>query len=249
MVSSKNPLPRLFVVDKLDSGASVKLNPAQIHYLTKVMRLRATDTIALFNGRDGEWLAQLAGGKTLHVTEQTHKQPKKGEGLWLCPAILKKGPFDFLIMKATELGANVIQPLLTARTQVRQINRQRLTAIAIEAAEQCKRLTVPDIRAPILLEDLLKNWPNNTLPLICAEFGDAAPVAQALHNIHGYNAAILTGPEGGWSQEEMQSLRALPNAIPLRLGDDILRAETAALACLTLWQALCGMWKDIDNKQ
>ncbi|MCL2469755.1 MAG: 16S rRNA (uracil(1498)-N(3))-methyltransferase [Alphaproteobacteria bacterium] len=238
-------LPRLFLVDNLNPKAFVTLNSTQSHYLTRVLRCREGDKVRLFNGRDGEWLATLTAGPkntvTLQLLEQSRGQDKAGD-LWVCPALLKKGPFDFLVMKATELGASVIQPLLTSRTQVRQANTARLLTIAIEAAEQSERLTIPDIRAPLLLEDLLANWDAQRLALLCAEFGNATPIATALQTQTQKPATILTGPEGGWTEQEIKQIRALPEVLPLRLGRRILRAETAALSCIALWQALCGDW-------
>jgi 16S rRNA (uracil1498-N3)-methyltransferase len=152
-----------------------------------------------------------------------------------------------MVMKATELGVARIQPVLTARAQIREVNAGRCLSIAIEAAEQSERMTIPDIQAPLALDSLVKNWPRGRLPIVCAESGEATPIAKALQQpgIKAFSqAAVITGPEGGFAPEELERLRQLPHALPVRLGPRILRADTAALAALTCWQAYGGDWKD-----
>ena len=239
--------PRLFIPENLAEKLTILLEPEQSHYLTGVLRLKIDDPVRLFNGKNGEWLAHLGEIKkhsvSLHV-EEALKAQKNAPNLWLCCAPIKRAHFDFMVMKATELGAACIQPLLTNRTQVRETNTNRLRAIAIEAAEQSERLDIPEIDEPISLKQLLATWPQGRIPLICAEFGEAEPIESALRKIDPTSpVSLITGPEGGFMPEEMEALRQLPSATALRLGPRILRADTAALAALTCWQSICGDWQ------
>ncbi len=253
MSTAPHTWPRLFVQDDLGQKKQVILSIDQTHYLLHVMRIREGEPLRLFNGRHGEWRAVMPAAPTRKkdpaqlLMEDPLRLQKKEPDLWLCCAPIKRAPFEFMIQKATELGVSVVQPILTARTQVRDFNRQRLQTIATEAAEQSERLSVPEIREPLALDGLIKNWPARRLPLIGAEFGKAVPIAQGLSSaLAGARptAAIITGPEGGFMPEEMDRLSALPESLRLRLGPRILRADTAALAALSCWQALCGDWKN-----
>jgi len=250
MSDAPHTWPRLFVSAPLRQGGTAPLSLQQTRYLVHVLRAREGAPVRLFNGRDGEWLATVPvpprGKKeamTLVVHERRRAQASEPD-VWLCCAPIKHAHFDFMIQKATELGVAVIQPFLTARTQVRETNGARLAAIAVEAAEQSERLSVPEIRVAVALESLAAAWPAGRLPLICAEFGDASPIAQGLRAASAScrAAAIVTGPEGGFTQQEMDALKTLPDALALRLGPRILRADTAALAALACWQSLCGDW-------
>src|SRR5262249_2643831 len=152
----------------------------------------------------------------------------------------------YMVEKATELGVTVLHPTLTTRTQIRDVNAERLRAIAIESAEQSERLSIPEIRKPLDLKKLAQEWPQDRTPIICAEWGDAAPIENALAKLDmkmRMKAAIFTGPEGGFAADELEALRALPGAVFVRLGPRILRADTAAIAALSCWQAICGDWK------
>jgi len=241
---------RLYVPDALSAGAHVTLSRTQTHYILHVMRLKTGDFVCLFNGRDGEWHATIAMNISREVEVMVNEllRPQRAKpDLWLCCAPIKRAYFDYMIMKATELGVAHIQPVLTSRTQVREVNIDRCHAISIEAAEQSERLTLPDIRQAVTLDSLVQNWPQDRLPVICAEIGEARSVYKALQSIDakkGQKAAIITGPEGGFAPEELEKLRRLPHALPIRLGPRILRADTAALAALACWQAICGKWKD-----
>jgi 16S rRNA (uracil1498-N3)-methyltransferase len=241
--------PRLFVDTGLGGGRTVEPGADQAHYLRHVLRLKIGDTLRLFNGRDGEWKASVAAlakrSLTLALHEQTRAQQAEPD-LWLCCAPIKKAHFDYMIEKATELGVAAIQPILTARAQIREVNAERCRAIAIEAAEQSERLTIPEIRKPVTLADLAASWPPARRLIVCAEWGEAAPVGKALPAAAS-SAAILTGPEGGLAAEELERLRALPQAVFIRLGPRVLRADTAAIAALGCWQALCGDWKEIPS--
>lgn len=255
MRSAPHTWPRLYTQEKLSTGGIICLNPDQSHYLSSVLRSAAGDPIRLFNGQDGEWLSTIQDlpkskkhGITLAITSSYRDQSAEPD-LWLCAAPIKKQFFDFMIMKATELGVAVIQPVVTARAQVREVNIDRLRAIAIESAEQSERMTIPQINEAIALDKLIKEWPSNRVPLICAEFGDAQPIGNALTGSQKNNkaAAILTGPEGGFTQDEMKALRSLPQSVSLRLGPRILRADTAALAAISCWQSCCGDWQNIKE--
>jgi 16S rRNA (uracil1498-N3)-methyltransferase len=239
-------LTRLFVTVTLESGASVTLDDGQTHYLLHVLRAKATDRVLLFNGRDGEWQAQIALAGKRGVVLAVHRQTAGQTGvpdLWLAFAPVKKTPSDYLTQKATELGVSKLQPVFTRRTIVTRINDERLLANAVEAAEQSGRLGVPEIGAAVTLEKLLSNWPRERTLFFCDEGGDALPLAEAARKAGDGPAAILTGPEGGFDPAERESLRALPFVVPVGLGPRILRADTAALAALAIWQSVKGDWR------
>lgn len=244
---SFHTLPRLFVETGLSAALPITLTTGQSHYLGIVLRLREGDSVRLFNGIDGEWLAEVVsrGDKKrpleLVLREQTRKQQEESK-LYLVCAPIKKAHFDDMLMKGTELGVTRFQPILTARTQVREVNLERCRAIVTEAAEQSERLALPEIMPPVSLERLITSWPSAMLPIVCAEWGEALPVREALHGRSEKQAAVITGPEGGFSADELSLLRSLPGAVAVRLGPRILRADTAALAALTCWQAFCGDW-------
>lgn len=237
---------RLFVAADLAEGARVALDEGQAHYLLHVMRARAGDRVRLFNGRDGEWLAAVAETRKrscvmecLARTGAQHAVPD----LWLVFAPIKKTPADYVTQKATELGVRVLQPVLTHRTIARRVNLERLHANAVEAAEQSGRVDVPELRELRDLDKLLADWPRERRILFCDEGGDVPPIARALQAAPAGAWAILTGPEGGFDASERAMLRAQPFVVPVGLGARILRADTAALAALSVWQALAGDWR------
>jgi len=233
---------RLFVEQPLAERARVALGAPQAHYLLHVMRAHAGDHVSLFNGRDGEWLATITEARRrdcVLACERKTRQQADNDDLWLVFAPIKKTPADYLAQKATELGVSVLQPVITRRTIVHRINGERMRANAIEAAEQSHRLTVPEIRAPLDLSRLLNEWPRERNLLFCDE-GGAPPIVDALANAPKAAWAVLTGPEGGFDEEERKAIRALGSAVPASLGERILRADTAALAALAIWQAQCG---------
>jgi 16S rRNA (uracil1498-N3)-methyltransferase len=236
---------RLYVTVALSPGASVPASEGQAHYLLHVMRAKAGDRLRLFNGRDGEWRAGIAQagkrGVTLTCIAQTAPQICVPD-IWLAFAPVKKTPADYLVQKTTELGAAALLPVFTRRTIVTRVNMERLAANAIEAAEQSGRLSVPDIRAPVLFDKLLAAWPKDRRIFFCDEGGDAKPLAEAVTTAPDGPAAILTGPEGGFDPAEREALRALRFVTPVSLGPRILRADTAALAALAVWQSLRGDW-------
>jgi 16S rRNA (uracil1498-N3)-methyltransferase len=233
---------RLFVSADLGAGLAVPASEGQAHYLLHVMRAKPGQRVSLFNGRDGEWLAEIGAvskrGVALSCLRQTAPQAGVPD-LWLLFAPIKKTPSDYLTQKATELGVSVLQPVITRRTIVARVNAERMTANAIEAAEQSGRLSVPEIREAVNLEKLPASWPKDRQLYFCDEGGDAKPLAQAAQP---GPAAILTGPEGGFDPAEHEMLRALSFVTPVTLGPRILRADTAALAALAIWQSVRGDW-------
>lgn len=236
----------LYVEAPLGAGARVEPTPAQVHYLLHVMRAKTGDRLSLFNGRDGEWAAVLSeAGKRVCalVCDREIAAQTEVPDLWFVFAPVKKTPADYVAQKATELGVRVLQPVLTQRTVVRRVNTDRLRANAMEAAEQSGRLTVPEVRAPVALEKLLTAWPADRLLLFCDEAGEAPPIAHALQAAPAGSWAILTGPEGGFDPAERALIRATRFAVPVSLGRRILRADTAGLAALAVWQAMKGDWR------
>jgi 16S rRNA (uracil1498-N3)-methyltransferase len=237
---------RLYVGADLAAGAEVPLDPAQAHYLRNVMRRGPGDAVRLFNGRHGEWQARIAAlgkGKGSATTEAQTRPQAPEPDLWLLAAPIKRTAIDFVAAKATELGVSAIQPVFTRRTAVTRVNADRMRANVIEAAEQCERLTVPEVRAAAPLAKLLDAWPRGHRLLFADETRDGLPIAEALAAERANMPepwAILIGPEGGFVPEELTRIRALPGVVPVSLGARLLRADTAALAALALWQAM--MW-------
>jgi 16S rRNA (uracil1498-N3)-methyltransferase len=237
---------RLFVEASLHAGAGVVPDDAQAHYLLHVMRAKENDGVLLFNGADGEWRARLSAPNrrscTLIVERQTEPQ-RDVPDLWFAFAPIKKTAADYVAQKATELGVRVLQPVITHRTIARRVNIERLRANAIEAAEQSGRLTVPLVHEALGLDALLQAWPRQRRLLFCDEAGDAAPLGAALTELKAQSPwGVLTGPEGGFDADERAAIRARPFVIPVTLGPRILRADTAALAALAVWQSLLGDW-------
>ena len=223
---------RLFANLPLIPGVTIGLSPEAAHYLGNVMRLGPGDEVRLFNGAQGEWRARIKHleKKVVFLELLTQLRPQTAEpDCWLCFALLKRQKTDFAVEKATELGVSVIQPVITARTQAERVNLDRLRAIAIEAAEQCERLAVPEIRPPLPLAKLLAGWPAGR-HLAVADERRTAPV---LGPIAG-PAALLIGPEGGFAPAELDAVTAYPFVTRVSLGPRILRAETAAIAGLAL---------------
>ncbi|HEY3948439.1 16S rRNA (uracil(1498)-N(3))-methyltransferase [Phenylobacterium sp.] len=237
---------RLFIPHDLAAGAELALDHGQSHYLASVMRLAAGDQLLLFNGRDGEWRASVSAlGKravAVRAEAQTRAQAP-GPDLDLIVALVKRARLETIVEKAAELGAARVRLALTERTNADHTRLERLTAIATEAAEQTGRLDVPAIAAPVKLEKLIDGWEPGRRLLFCDEAGDAAPILEALTAAPAGPWAILIGPEGGFSAKERERLRGLDYATPASLGPRILRADTAAIAALSLWQAALGDWR------
>lgn len=234
------------------------LDDEQSNYLLRVLRLGAEAEVRAFNGRDGEWVTALAAaGKRaslIPVRRSRSQPPAPSPSLALLFAPVKKDQTDLIVEKATELGASVVWPVLTHRTQTRTVRLDRLRKIALEAAEQTERLDLPEVREAALLDIALAGLREGTAIVFCDEAGDeegapwggeagrAGPMLQVLQGLKGRHAAILTGPEGGFTPEERAYLRSRPDTFAVGLGPRILRAETAAVAAMTLWQAVCGDW-------
>lgn len=244
-MSQSRPRARLFVGTDLVMGEPVGLTHDQSHYLRSVLRLGVGAEVALFNGRDGEWLARIEGlGKgwcSLQPVSQTRVQTPAPD-LWLCFAPIKRTRIDFIAEKATELGVSLIQPVLTRHTVVDQVRCGRLRANAVEAAEQCERLDVPMVADPLSLDALIAGWAPERLLVVAAEAGPARPLAEVAAAHHGAAAAILVGPEGGFAKSELDALLKLPFVRAIGLGPRVLRSETATLAALAGWQSIAGDW-------
>jgi 16S rRNA (uracil1498-N3)-methyltransferase len=233
-------LPRLFVDAPLGEEAALTLDGAPANYLANVLRLTAGDRVKLFDDRTGEWLAVLteSGRKRVGLRLiQRLRERERVPDLWLLFAPVKRGRIDWLVEKATELGVARLVPVLTRRTIVDRVNIDRLRAHAIEAAEQCGRTALPELAGPEKLDALLRDWPAERA-LFFADEGGGEPLRPSAGP-----AAILIGPEGGFTDEERAAIRALAQAEPISLGPRILRADTAALAAIALWMAQAGDWR------
>lgn len=250
---------RLFVPQALAAGVHIEASAEQARYLLAVMRLQLGHELVLFNGRDGEWLFKVSGvskrGCRLTAEQKTRPQAK-GPDLDLLVALVKRNRLETIVEKATELGARRIRPVITRRTQADHTNVSRLQAIATEAAEQTGRLDVPEVLEPVKLEALLDAWDPGRRLMFCDEAGDdpsaewggsagrARPALEALAGQVPGAWALLIGPEGGFDPEERARLRKLDHVTPVTLGPRILRADTAAISALTLWQAALGDWSE-----
>jgi 16S rRNA (uracil1498-N3)-methyltransferase len=238
---------RLYIPEPLTSGAAVVLDAAQSHRLRNVLRLGSGAAVAAFNERDGEWLCRLAEegrkGAAL-VPKHQSRTPEAEPDLWLLFAPIKRARLDWLVEKATELGAAALVPVWTARTQSERLNGERLRALAIAAAEQSERLSVPEIRTPEPLDKLLAGWPAQRRLIVCDETGAGIPIGAALETLSDTApAALLVGPEGGFTETELDALGKLPIVSRVGLGPRVLRAETAAIAALAVFQAIAGDWR------
>ena len=244
--------PRLFDEAPLAADTVLPLEPKQANYLVNVLRLKPGAEVLVFNGRDGEWRAQLdaAGKKAVHLTiaERTRKQTAPGDLHYLFSP-LKHARLDYMVQKAVELGASRLQPVIMRHTQAERVNLVRMRANAIEAAEQCGILNIPEIVAPITLDAFARKWVPERLLVFCdedAEVQDPVAALAAGRDPVGLGptaVTLLVGPEGGFAEEERASLLELANIVRLALGPRILRADTAAVAALTLVQAVLGDWR------
>jgi 16S rRNA (uracil1498-N3)-methyltransferase len=223
----------------LSSGASIELNPPQVNYLGNVLRMGEGAELLLFDGQSGEWLARIAEAAKRRIILSVERQTREAEtvpDLWLAFAPVKRAQTDWLVEKATELGAARLIPVMTRRTVAERVKLERLEAIAIEAAEQCGRTLLPAIAEPVALKDIL----DTQRTIYFADETGGEPAAEAFKP---GPALILTGPEGGFTEEERAAVRAAPTAVPISLGPRILRAETAALAALAAYMAIAGDWR------
>ncbi|MDR6756270.1 16S rRNA (uracil1498-N3)-methyltransferase [Mycoplana sp. BE70] len=239
-------MQRLFVEAHLSAGAAFEAAKDQFHYLANVLRAEGGSEVLAFNGRDGEWRAQLSypTRKRLLLTpvEQTRPQPAPSDLHYLF-APLKVGRLDYLVQKAVEMGAGVLQPVMTQHVQGKISSLDRIEANVIEAAEQCGILAIPQVSAPRRLDELLQDWPQDRRILFCDEGHGSQNPLPALNAVRENKLALLVGPEGGFSDGERTILRNLPFVTPIPLGPRILRADTAAVAALAIIQATIGDWK------
>jgi len=238
-------MQRLHVEDGLAAGRAFEASKEHFHYLANVLRMGDGASVLLFNGRDGEWRAELSfpTRKRLLLTpvEETRPQPEPCDLHYLF-APLKTGRLDYLVQKAVEMGAGVLQPVLTQHVQGRIASLDRLQANAVEAAEQCGILAIPTVAPPRKLDDLIADWPQDRRIVFCDEGHGSQNPLPALSAITERHLALLVGPEGGFSDEERRLLRDLPFVTAIPLGPRILRADTAAVAALAVLQATIGDW-------
>jgi 16S rRNA (uracil1498-N3)-methyltransferase len=233
--------PRLFIHQAFEEGAALSLEVHQSHYLLHVMRLEKGDPVLVFNGRDGEWRATITGDKRkkplLQLVEKVREQTQNSD-LVYCFAPLKHARLDYMIQKATEMGAGILQPVITRRTQIARLNEDRMRANAIEASEQCGLLNIPQIKPDMPFHLWLEKLDHKTVLIFCDEDAEQASALTSLSSLKDYPVSVLIGPEGGFTDEERKELLTRDNVIRLSLGPRILRADTAAVAALALVQAI-----------
>jgi 16S rRNA (uracil1498-N3)-methyltransferase len=238
--------PRLFIEPALGNGVTVECTREQANYLLNVMRLARSDDVIVFNGRDGEWRTVIAeAGKrrcTLLCEQQTRPQLQAPDLHYLF-APLKHARLDYMVQKATEMGASRLRPVLTRRTVATRVNSERMRANAIEAAEQCNILWVPEVDEPQRLGAVLQDWDARRRLIFCDEAADVADPLAALSELAPGPLAVIVGPEGGFDAEERAQLAAAPFARAISLGPRIMRADTAAVAALALINAALGDWR------
>ncbi|HXP04366.1 MAG TPA: 16S rRNA (uracil(1498)-N(3))-methyltransferase [Stellaceae bacterium] len=238
---------RLYIPAALAEGGAAEIDAAQAHRLRHVLRLGPGAYVAAFNARDGEFFCRIAelernGGSV--AVERRLRAPEPEADLWLLFAPIKRLRLDWLIEKGTELGVSAFVPVMTERTQPERLNRERLDAHAVAAAEQSERLSVPEIRAAERLPKLLAGWASARQLVVCDETGGGEPIAEVLGQLTpGRPTALLIGPEGGFAERELDALADLSFVTRAGLGPRVLRAETAALAALAAYQAIAGDWR------
>jgi 16S rRNA (uracil1498-N3)-methyltransferase len=242
--------PRLYVEAPLASSAKIALEPAQTHYLLNVLRLGPDNAVLAFNGRDGEWRCVLAnsGKRAVNLIAENQTRPQTAAtNLHYLFAPLKHARLDYMVQKAVELGVSRLQPVITQHTQIARVNVDRMRANAIEAAEQCGILTLPEIGEPLDLERAVRQLDPDRLLVYCDEGAEQPDPLAALTSISENKGstpvAVLIGPEGGFAEEERSALLLRPNVVRLLLGPRIMRADTAAVAALSLVQAALGDWR------
>jgi 16S rRNA (uracil1498-N3)-methyltransferase len=236
---------RLYVTAPLARGAWAELSAGQTHHLRAVLRLGTGAAVAAFNADDGEWLCRIIDFDKKRARLIVERQLRTGEpepDLWLLFAPVKRARLDWLVEKTTELGASALMPVWTMRTQAERLNLERLRAHAVSAAEQSERLSVPELRAPESLYRALAAWHAKRRLVVCDETGTGEPIGKALARLSAGPAALLIGPEGGFDQTELDALGKLSFVTKVGLGPRVLRAETAAVAALAVFQAIAGDW-------
>ena len=233
--------PRLFIEDRLSDGAFIRLEGGQAHYLLNVLRVKPGSPVKLCDNQTGEWLAEVAdtAKRDLSLRVTALLRPRETvPDLWLLAAPVKKARLGMVVEKACELGVALYQPVITRRTIVERMKMDRLHAQIVEAAEQCGRTALPEIAEAVKLTQLLKTWPAERTLYFADEEG-GVPLAEVAKP---GPAALLVGPEGGFDADERAAIKALPQAVGVSLGPRILRAETAAIAGLSIWMAVAGDW-------
>ncbi len=238
-------LSRLYVTDAITGGVQIELPKPQAHYIATVMRRSEGDAVRIFNAEAGEWRADIiaASKKSVSLRVETQlRAPEPMPDIWIIFAPVKRARTDFIIEKSTELGAAQIHPVITARTQFPKLRLDRMQAQVIEAAEQTERLDIPAVFDPVKLEKMLTDWDAGRTLIFADEAGGGQTALEAAQGLAG-PAAILIGPQGGFTDSERDILKSKPFVRPVSLGPRILRADTAALSMLTLYQAASGDWR------
>ncbi len=237
---------RLFVAIDIDAGQEVTLGHAQAHYLLNVLRLSTGSSLLVFDGKSGEWRAEIVAAKknacSVRLVEKIREQTV-AQDIHYAFAPLKQGRLDYMVQKAVEMGASLLQPVITAHTAVSRLNPERMKANAIEAAEQCGILTLPEIKAPVKFEALLRTCENGRTIVFCDERAETSSPLKALEKLKGRKVTALIGPEGGFSLGEREELLSKGHVCPISLGPRIMRADTAAVAVLALLNAVLGDWQ------
>ncbi len=242
---SEREATRVYLTEPLAAGVAVELPPGPAHHLRTVLRLGPGDAIAAFNAQHGEWLCRITEMSRNRVTvavEHLLWSAAADPDLWLLFAPIKRARLDWLVEKATELGVSALLPVWTRRTQIERLNLDRLRAHAVAAAEQSERLSVPELRPPQALGDLIGAWPSDRRLVLCDETGGGEPIAAVAARLGPGPTAVLTGPEGGFAETELDYLGKLSFVIRAGLGPRVLRADTAALAAVAVLQASAGDW-------
>lgn len=249
MPRTHKSLPRLYIDTPLSAGVRIVLEREHTNYLLTVLRMKAGEAVIVFNGRDGAWLTRIADdhrkGAVLGAVVQTEHQAER-PNLWFGFAPLKTARLDYVVQKATEMGAGVIQPVITQYTQVSRLRIDKLEANIIEAAEQCEVLSVPALAPEIELAELIGGWRHTQglrRLIFCDESAPSHSPAGVLNDLEGLPVGVLVGPEGGFSDAERALLLAQDFVVPISLGPRILRADTAAVAALAVVQAIIGDWR------
>jgi 16S rRNA (uracil1498-N3)-methyltransferase len=237
---------RLFVANHLTRGEEITLNHAQSHYLLHVLRLSEGSPLLVFDGKGGEWRAEIVKAKkascAIRLIEKVREQTA-AQDVHYAFAPLKQARLDYMVQKAVEMGVSLLQPVITAHTAVARLNLDRMRANAIEAAEQCGILTLPEIKTPLKLETLLKACETERVVVFCDERAPASSPLEVLDRLRGNKIAALIGPEGGFSTHEREVLLSRNFVYPISLGPRVMRADTAAVAVLALVNAVLGDWR------
>ena len=243
---------RLFVANDLDAAREMTLSHAQTHYLLHVLRLSEGAHLLVFDGGNGEWRAQITHAKksgcAIRLIEKVREQTA-AQDIHYAFAPLKQGRLDYMVQKAVEMGASLLQPVMTAHTAVSKLNVERMKANAIEAAEQCGILAVPEIRPPLKLGAFLKSCEKDRTIVFCDERAETSSPLTALEKLKGRSVTALIGPEGGFSLGEREDLLSQKFVCPISLGPRVMRADTAAVAVLALLNAVLGDWAHMKSLQ